>query len=320
MKWKTPLFFLFYLVLSGCVTRVNPQIEPQIDYCVEERALCKKNSPFAPLTPGETSSRWGTEYTIGLGFGKQLDLYQTITAMKRSQILMQCNHPQRSDEADYFIMLSYYLGKRYGDVIETFCRSPLKYTSMDHFTPYCDMAVMLYDAYLHQHPPECVKADHMLCCIKGMDPSVGAKLELSTTLASGKIGALQEYRLCHHEDHSLEHLLDQYDRQRKSVLRAQFYNAILPGAGYWYVGQRQSAITAFLLNGLFIGAAAHFFVKGEIAPAIIFTSFEAGWYFGGILGAGLAAKSYNERVYEKLASHYMQKENLFPVMQLKYAF
>ena len=95
---------------------------------------------------------------------------------------------------------------------------------------------------------------------------------------------------------------------------------ILPGAGYLYVGQKQSAVTAFLLNGLFIAAAVHFFCKWEIAAGVITTSFEAGWYFGGIYGAGESAKLYNERVYEDLAYPALNRNGLFPVLMLQYGF
>jgi len=49
-------------------------------------------------------------------------------------------------------------------------------------------------------------------------------------------------------------------------------------------------------------------------------SFEAGWYFGGIYGAGEEAKYYNERVYEKEANALLNEKKLFPVLMLGHSF
>jgi hypothetical protein len=64
----------------------------------------------------------------------------------------------------------------------------------------------------------------------------------------------------------------------------------------------------------------YFFETGNIPAGAIFTSFEAGWYFGGIYGGGLEAKAYNERLYESLATPVLMKENLFPGLMIRYAF
>jgi len=57
-----------------------------------------------------------------------------------------------------------------------------------------------------------------------------------------------------------------------------------------------------------------------LAAGIITTSFEAGWYFGGIYGAGESAKLYNERLYEKAVYPAMNRHSLFPVLMLKFGF
>ena len=75
-----------------------------------------------------------------------------------------------------------------------------------------------------------------------------------------------------------------------------------------------------MLNSLFIWASAHFYSKGNYGAALICASFEAGWYFGGIYGAGESAKLYNERLYEKMAYPILKHERYFPVLMLKYGF
>jgi len=53
---------------------------------------------------------------------------------------------------------------------------------------------------------------------------------------------------------------------------------------------------------------------------VLTTSFEAGWYFGSIYGAGQAAKTYNERLYEALVHPMMEEKKLYPLLQLEYGF
>jgi len=133
----------------------------------------------------------------------------------------------------------------------------------------------------------------------------------------GDIKALEEKAPSYPE---VETVLKQYQLEKKSVKTAQLLNSFIPGAGYFYVGQTQYAITAFLLNGLFIWASTYFFQHGNTAAGIIFTSVEAGWYFGGIYGVGQEAKLYNERIYEKYATPMMNEHNYFPILMLQYGF
>lgn len=143
---------------------------------------------------------------------------------------------------------------------------------------------------------------------------------LSHALLQGDLPTLEAIAHSPPEKIYLEEFLEDYQTQKKSIGTAQGLNALLPGAGYLYLGQNQSAATAFFLNGLFIAASSYFFLDGNIAAGVIFTSFEAGWYFGGIYGAGLEAKAYNERLYERMATPMMQRERLFPALMLNYAF
>ena len=101
---------------------------------------------------------------------------------------------------------------------------------------------------------------------------------------------------------------------------AQTLNAIIPGAGYLYLGQTQSAFTSFALNGLFLATAGYFVHEHNYAAALITLSFESGWYLGGIAGAKDAAKLYNERLYETHAHHHMRDQKLFPILMLNHGF
>lgn len=301
------------LALSGC-QRKPEEIEPKINYLVQDRYLKELPSPFPLLTEDEKKTAWGQEYLIGLGFAHQLDLYQAITAFRRSLILIPASETERRLELQYEVLLCYYLGKKYYDVMDTFETSDLK--SATPTFPAChDLLIILYDASLQLKDPE--KTEKFFNLIALYYPEEVEKLSLSKALSIGDFPALQQYAPTHPE---VKDFLAIYEKGKKSAGTAKGLNAVLPGAGYFYLGQPQTGVTALVLNGLFIAATVHFFQKREIAAGIIFAGFEAGWYFGGIYGAGEEAKYYNERLYEKNATPFMNQYGYFPVFSLQYAF
>ena len=282
-------YCLLVLLLVGCY-RVPNKIEPQINYVAQDNYIKSLSAAFPPLSAIERNSSWGQEYTIGLAFARELDLYRAISTFKRAAILIPPKTIERKYEIDYFIMYCFYLGNKYRDVIDTFENSPLRHVTST-FPAYHDLLIILYESYLKTGEEE--KANGILELIDEVYPETAKKLEVSTALTEGNIEAIEQIQV---DDPSLAALMASYEKEKKSIFKAQLYNTILPGAGYAYVGQKQSAFTAFTLNALFIAAAVEFFRRGYIAAGIITTSFESGWYFGGIYGAGEAAKLYNERI------------------------
>ena len=310
-------YILFLLLCLAACHRVGDKIEPKISYVVQDRYLKMLPSPFTPLSLSEREHAWGKEYQIGIAFARQVDLYQAITAFKRAEILVPDGHQERKLEMQYEIFLCYYIGKKYQEAIDYFDQSQLRGID-EHFPAYHDLLVILYDCY--EQLGKCANAEQILDHMKTAFPTTEKKLAISSALTSGNIYTIEQLSMQYPSDSYLQYILNSYDAQKKSVGKAQALNALLPGAGYLYLGQTQSAITAFLLNGLFITASCIFFIDGNIPAGVIFTSFEAGWYFGGIYGGGEEAKFYNERTYEKIATPVMNQEHLFPILTLKYAF
>ncbi len=309
-------FFLITLTLYSCY-RVDPKIEPQVSYTVQDRFVKSLPPAFPALTHEEKQEIWAQEYLIGLGFAKKLDLYRSITSFKRAEILLPEVNIKRLQEVQYYMVLSYYLGGRYSDAIYTFQESKLKGIS-DDFLPYHDLLVILYESYRETN--DFNNAKYIYKVIKLKFPDTADKLYVSSALVDGDIKTLDEVSEKNNNYQNLKKITTFYEQNKKSVPTAEFLNAVLPGAGYLYVGQKQSALTAFLLNGLFIYASYKFFDNGYPAAGIITASFEAGWYLGGIYGGGESAKLYNERLYEKKAYPMLTQNHLFPVLMLQYGF
>ena len=302
--------------MTSCY-KVTDKLEPHVNYAVQDRYLKMLPAAFPPLTAEEKSQPWGNEYLLGQRFAKDLDFYRAITTFKRAEYLLPEYETVRLLEIQYQMVLCYYLGKRYENAIVAYNHSKL-YTVNNSFPAYHDLLVILYESYLATE--EDSKAEHTMRTLQLYYPDTAKKLELSTAMIEGKLTVLESETYDDPSKAYLTEILNQYAAKKKSVNKAQTLNMILPGAGYLYVGQKQSAITAALLNGLFIAATVHFFNNNHIAAGIITASFEAGWYFGGIYGAGESAKLYNERLYEEMAYPALNQNGLFPVLMLKYGF
>lgn len=266
-------------------------------------------SPFPPLTAEECRTDWGKEYRIALAFADDFDLYRTVTSLKRALYLLPEDKMARKLEIEYAIALAYYLGNKYTETVYAVESTELLNTDQT-FPAYSDLLLIMYDSYFHLGKKEHV--DYILKLIEARDCGQAQRLSLLSVIRQADFNALCQSG---HEE-----LVCDYQSRAKSIGKAQLYNAILPGAGYWYVGLKNTAVTAFLINSLFIAASARFFTSGHPAAGIITLSFEGGWYFGGIYGVGLAAKYYNERLYCEYANALAQKEQLFPLMMLKYTF
>ncbi|MCB1110551.1 MAG: tetratricopeptide repeat protein [Chlamydiia bacterium] len=317
MKRLRCVFLLFFiLAIAGCY-RVPDKIEPQVNFSVQDKYLKQLPPAFPSLDATEKSEPWGQEYLIAQRFAEHLDLYRAVTTFKRAEFLLPPGKPERLEEIQYQILLSYYLGKRYEQVVQEFVHSAL-YTATKTFPAYHDLLIIMYESYLEVGDEE--KAYYVFRVIEHHYPDTAKRLKLSTALIDGDLDTLRTIERTDPSKQYIAELLQTYDSKKKSVKKAQTLNALLPGAGYLYVGQKQSALTAFLLNGLFIWASVHFYSKGNYAAGAIFTSFEAGWYFGGIYGAGESAKLYNERLYEQEAYPILNRQGYFPVLMLRFGF
>ena len=358
--WKSSLLLSLSFVSCNSTKVV---LKPQLDYSIQDKYLQNLRPIFSSLTEAELNTSWGIEYQIGLTFAKKLDLYNAVTSFKRSDILIPENNFERKAEIQYHIINSYYFGKRYFDVIDTFENSILANTTRK-FAGFHDLLVILFDAYQKSDQGE--KAEWILRTMKKFFPNAAQKLDLTLAISNGDIDLLQnkadakeavnamaslsakknehigemtlvnntnpaqltedeegvltqltDYTNC---QNACKEILTAYHKHKKSPRLAQTLNALLPGAGYLYLGQKQSAFTALTLNGLFLATAGYFIHKKNYPAALITLSFESGWYLGGISGAKESAKLYNDRLYETHAHHHMRDNKLFPILMLDHGF
>jgi len=311
------LFFIGALALMASCYRVSDSIDPHVNWPLQDRHLQGLQSAFRPFTPEEKAADWTKECVIASSFAQQLDLYRAISTYKRAEILIPPTEHQRQLEIQYDILFCYFLGKKYDEAIEAFEKSRLAHVDKT-FPAYRDLLLVLYECYREMDNPE--KQERIFEMMTNTYPDTAEQLKLSRAIREGEIAQVDLFADGFNGPSYLSNLLESYDSGKKSVALAQTLNALFPGAGYLYIGQKKSAFTAFFLNALFIAAAYEFFHHGHTAGGIITLGFETGWYFGGIYGAGEEAKYYNERLYERTASASLNDHKLFPVLMLEHSF
>lgn len=303
--------------MSACTKATQEQIEPKVTYSLPVNRLKQLPATFTELSEAEKKEEWGKEYFIGTKLAQKFDLYRAVTAFKRAEILIPGYLKQRLFEIQYYITLSYFLGEKYDDVIASFEQSDL--IQVDHeFKGYRNLLVVLHESF--QKTKQVEKAKLVLKLLEEEDQKLGQIVKVSHAIANYEKSQLEQLNFATEVGKDTKDLMDTFEQGKKSEFKAQFYNAILPGSGYLYLGQKQAAVTAFLLNGLTTYAAYYFFTHGNIPAGVLMASIETGWYFGGINGAKESAKLYNERLYENRAQPIIQKHSLHPVFHISHAF
>lgn len=315
-----PKKLIILLLLASCM-RAPTAIEPTVQTPMHPKEIMRQKrclvilpkdfscSPFPKLSEEERKTDWGKEYYLAQAFAADFDLYRAITGFKRALFL---DPPEeRRYEIQYSTLLAYFLGKKYTEVAFIAQSTPLG-TVSNQFPAFHDLVLILHETY-----SQLGEVEHAQNLLTMLDEEKRDKLLFLSVVKSANF---EQLLACADERPYLTNMLRGYHKESKSVKAAELLNAALPGAGYWYVGQKQTAMTALLVNSLFAGTAAYFFSEGNIPAALITLSLESGWYFGGIYGAGLAAKSYNEKIYKHYAERIGDKEQYYPQLMIKYSF
>lgn len=315
------ILFLWFLLPLLSLSMVScsknyKEINPNVSYKPNEEFIQKLPAAFPPLSQEEKKYDWGKEYLIAQTFAKRFELYQSIQNFKRAEILIPEHEESRRLEIEYQILLCYYLGRKYDRVVEAFEKGSLLSVNKS-FTAFHDLLLILHESYFKVGDEK--KAKRIQKVINESFPSSSKEIKISKALLDGDIQTIEKYA----NDSTYNYLnefLHCYNVKKKSVTTAKTLNALLPGSGYLYLGQKKSAFTAFFLNALFIWGTYEFFSHNHIPAGIITLSFEMGWYFGGIHGAGEEAKYYNEYVYNTEVKKVLNEKELFPFFMLRYSF
>jgi tetratricopeptide (TPR) repeat protein len=309
-----PFLIGIVCAFSSCQP-VLQKMEPTLVCPLPIHRVSTLPSAFTPLSAEEKKQEWAIELMIGDVFAKEWDLYRAITCYKRAIILSPIGLDRRL-QLDYNLIYCYYLGSKYQEALNLFEESELSQSGPE-FPAFNNLLLLVYDSYLQTKQEE--KAACVLEAIRLFSPESGEDLFLYQTLLSGDIEIARcIFAKANHQ--KMRETFSCYELNAKSPSKARFLNAILPGAGYKYVGQKQSAITSFVINTLFTLASYQFFRHGYPAAGAITASMEMGWYLGGINGAGIEAHEYNTRLFEGVSRKILLEKEAFPVLMLETSF
>ncbi|MDQ1089988.1 membrane protein insertion efficiency factor YidD [Siphonobacter sp. SORGH_AS_1065] len=112
-----------------------------------------------------------------------------------------------------------------------------------------------------------------------------------------ELSAFQNYTAL---SNSAIRLITKVNNQKKKNPLVAGALSIIPGAGYWYTGHKQTAVTSFLINGL-LGFATYSNIKKETYGMTALTGvFNLSFYLGNMTGAAKSAKRYNEQQTQQL--------------------
>ena len=137
------LLLTFSLLLTGC-QMVPCRLEPVITCSPPAEKICRLPSPFEPLCLDELNQDWGKELKMGEGFAREWDLYRAITCFKRALMLIPEDLIERKLQIEYDLLLAYYFGQKYQDVVNLFETSQLIY--VNHlFPPFNNLLLLLYE-------------------------------------------------------------------------------------------------------------------------------------------------------------------------------
>jgi len=295
-------FSIALLCASSCFAH---DIKPSVSLTPSQRILEDKKAAFSPLSADELASDWGREYLVAQNLLRELDFFGATTDFKRAYLLAGLQKTNRQNEIEYGRLFSYFLAGKFEAVVATFEKSSMK-VNPENFPPYDDFLVILTTAYLRTREP--ARAQKVFEVLSKHNPEMAKKLSLHEDFFIGNIAALPK------------NFQDEYNAARKTPWKAGALNAVLPGAGYLYLGHKETAVTSFLLNALFIAASYEFFSARMPAAGVISAGFECGWYFGGIWGSVLSARAHNNHLYNAKAKEMMVREKLFPILMLQYGF
>ena len=317
VKSRIIQLLLLCVCCSSC-QRVVDDFEPNIVYYPNPMVVAALPKAFPPLTAQECRSDWGKELRVAYSVAKDQDYYRAITAFKRALVFLPKALRDRKLQIEYGIFHSYYLAYKYSDAIESYEGSSLSCGVDSTFPAFRDLLLQVWESY--RKCGDDGRADQILQLLESECSLDADKLKLSKSVIDADFPSMIQAGGAFPDRAGVDSLISQYSSQAKSPATARLYQTILPGAGYWYVGQKKAAFTSLVINGLFIWAAYRFFETGNIAAGIVTASLETGWYFGGINGAGLAATEFNERLYHTQGRDYLRQKSLFPILMISTSF
>lgn len=300
LRWRWALVLASLCLSANIVARLE-----------NENSFC-----FSKLNEKEEVQDWSKEYKIGLAFAADRDFTEAIHSFKRALVLCP-NQSLRIQEIEYAILLSYYLDKNYIKVAEFFETHSLLQVDQS-FSAFEDLLRILHHTYafLGQSKKAQILQEQMV----RLSEKETLEVLLTAAVFARDYPNIEELsKKLSQSDWAAQLTKNLFKKQKSSTL-AKWLNVIVPGMGYFYLGQKKAALCSFFLNSLLIFGSIQLFMSHYYTLGALTAIFEIGWYAGGILGMGPAAHQYNEALFTNYAEKVFFQHHLDPYQKLKYEF
>jgi len=266
-------------------------------------------SPFTPAVAQADTELDVQVYTLGLHLFHLGDYYQAMTEFKRFSLLFPGHARQSATEL--LIGLALQEEKQYDaafthwqhwrlpdDTTDTARVAAFKLGELRFVQGQYRQAILQWQDFLQRYPegPLVGRTQYLLSLSWALDgqreqaQSLLAAFPARDPLASQALALQTELR-------------STPEPTFKSPQTAGILSGVLPGAGHLYAGKPWQALTALLLNGVFLAGAAYAFHDGLEVTGAILLFFESGWYLGGIYSAMEATRATNRQQQQDLAAH-----------------
>jgi TM2 domain-containing membrane protein YozV len=256
------------------------------------------------------------EIKLGKDFFIQGDYSSAIYQFKR--VLSLCEEIDIKQEAQYFLGVSYLFANKHEEAEKQFISI---IEAKDH--KYAEQAIVMLSFVLERQQKAASTKDYLSNLLNynfkdnTLRESVHYKLAW-LNLRSGELESasehLREIKSSTELVQSAKELLSAtkgfQELPYKSPTLSGFLSACMPGAGQFYVGRPKDGLTAFIVNGLFIGATVQAFEHDQEFLGVMLGALELGWYIGNIYNATNSAHKYNKKVREDYWKGYKDELNL----------
>ncbi len=289
---------------------------PNFALLVAEDLDVKPFSNISEITQQEKVQDWVKEYNLGAAFASQKDTQSAVTCFKRALILCPKNSVHIK-EIEYAIVLAYYLEQQYFQAIQFFETHSLLYADTQ-FSAYHDLMIILHHSY--EILKKTKKADIILKHISEFSEKDALGSQLTGAVLRRDFATVEKVSEQMGQSKWIMKLTRSLLSKQKSKSVARWMNVIVPGSGYFYLGQKKAALTAFALNALLIWGSVQLFLSHYYTLGALTAIFEIGWYAGGIVGVKEATLIYNETLFANYAEKIIFHDEIAPQNKIKYEF
>jgi hypothetical protein len=292
-RWFTS--FLILSVVCGLFFLKSPKLEIEL--------LAPLPNPPKPLFTGHKDTPSGLEFVCAKTFFSQKMLEPTLASFKKAEIL--AIDPQEVSQSIYGYLYTLFLAHKKDVLEKLFIEGTLN--KIDASSPFfTDAALIFYRSLYDKKTPFLLSQLKSYLC---QNPDIEKKLKLFENAQTGDLLKFAPF----------EKEFKLFNQHYKSPKLAFVLNLTLPGSGYVYLQQYQSALTCLLLFSLLIFAIFNLFKSRQTALAILCATVFFGFYWGSLVGVQEAASFYNKTLYTNLVDPILKQEAAYPELMIQYA-